>query len=46
MAGSPVFDKNSKVIGVLSAGITDSDVAFITPITRLLQLLENVADKP
>jgi hypothetical protein len=45
MVGSPVFDKNSKVIGVLVGGVPGSAVAVVAPITRVLQLLEGNGDE-
>jgi len=45
MAGSPVFDKSSQVIGVLTAGFTDSAIAIITPITQVVHSLESLGDK-
>lgn len=42
MVGSPVFDKNSKVIGVLIGALTESNVAFIAPILQVSDLLDKI----
>jgi V8-like Glu-specific endopeptidase len=42
MTGSPVFDKNGKVIGMVSKSILNADIAFVIPILKIQQSVEKL----